>query len=195
MATWGTARFRSTRFPCGAEPFLGHWALPGGFLQDDETLDQCAARELAEETGLKRAHLDSFGHFSAPARDPRGRVVTIAYLALVPSADHLIRAGTDAAEARWHPVARLPKLAFDHREIVRAARRSLADRLDREPLALALLPDRFTLPRLQKIYEAITGVPHEKRNFRRFIQARGWIRDTGQLDRSSFRPAAVYERA
>jgi len=177
------------------EPFQGSWALPGGFLQETETLDQCAARELKEETGAAVAHLEAFATFSEPGRDPRYRVVTAAYFALVPAADHALQSGSDADDARWYSLQRLPDLAFDHGEIIAAARRALVARLDREPLALALLPARFTLTRIQKIYEAVEGQPLDKRNFRRSILARGWLRETGEMERGSRRPAMLYERA
>jgi 8-oxo-dGTP diphosphatase len=178
----------------GGEPFKGSWALPGGFLAETETLDDCAARELKEETGVTDAHLEPFATFSDPDRDPRGRTITAAYLALVPAADHAVQSGSDADDARWHPLTRLPKLAFDHRDIIRAARQTLAERIDREPLALALLPDRFTLTQIQKVYEAIVGSPLDKRNFRRSILARGWIAETGDMERGRQRPAMLYEK-
>lgn len=178
----------------GEEPFKGSWALPGGFLRETESLDQCAARELQEETGVVFAHLQAFATFSDPGRDPRYRVITAAYLALVPEADHEVRAGSDADDARWHSMAKLPGLAFDHRDIIRAARQALVARLDQEPLALALLPARFTLTTLQRVYEAIEGRDLDKRNFRRSILARDWIRETGEMERGRQRPAMMYER-
>ena len=178
----------------GLEPFRGSWALPGGFLQETETLDQCAARELAEETGVRGAHLEAFATFSAPDRDPRFRVITAAYFALVPAQAHALASGSDAAEARWHSMAKLPKLAFDHRDIIRAAREALIARLDREPLALALLPARFTLTQVQKVYEAVEGQPLDKRNFRRSFLSREWIVETGEFERGRQRPAMLYQR-
>ena len=178
----------------GGEPFKGAWALPGGFLQENETLDQCAARELREETGVLGAHLEAFATFSEPKRDPRYRVVTAAYLALVPAADHALQSGSDADDARWHSMDRLPDLAFDHATIIRVARAALIAKLEREPLALTLLPSRFTLTQLQKVHEAIGGEPLDKRNFRRAILAKGWIRETGELERGNRRPAMLYNR-
>lgn len=178
----------------GGEPFKGAWALPGGFLQETETLDQCAARELKEEAGVSGAHLEAFATFSDPKRDPRYRVVTAAYFALVPAAEHTLTSGSDADEAQWHSMAALPKLAFDHSEIITAARRALIARLNREPLALALLPPSFTLTQIQKVYEAIEGQPLDKRNFRRAILARNWIRETGNMERGRQRPAMLYEQ-
>jgi 8-oxo-dGTP diphosphatase len=179
----------------GEAPFKGSWALPGGFLRETETLDQCAARELREETGVSGAHLEAFATFSDPKRDPRYRIVTSAYLALVPEADHVLQSGTDAVDARWHCMSRLPALAFDHREIISAGRRALTERIAREPLAFALLPPRFTLTQIQKVYEAVEGQSLDKRNFRRSILAKGWIAETGELERGNRRPAMLYERA
>jgi 8-oxo-dGTP diphosphatase len=179
----------------GLEPFKGAWALPGGFLQENETLDQCAARELREETGAVGAHLDAFATFSEPNRDPRARVVTVAYYALVSAASHSLRSGSDADDAQWRSMARLPDLAFDHRDIIAAAHRALMEKLDREPIALALLPRHFTLTQLQRVYEAVEGQPLDKRNFRRSILAKEWLRETGKLERGNRRPAMLYERA
>lgn len=178
----------------GGEPFKGSWALPGGFLQETETLDQCAARELREETGVAGAHLEAFANFSDPNRDPRYRVITAAYFALVPAADHTLQSGTDADDAQWHSMRKLPGLAFDHRNIIDAARRALAEKINREPLAFALLPSRFTLTQVQKVYEAVEGGPLDKRNFRRSILAKGWISETGERERGNRRPAMLYER-
>lgn len=179
----------------GGEPFKGSWALPGGFLQETETLDQCAARELTEEAGVTGAHLEAFATFSEPKRDPRSRVITAAYFALVAEADHVLRSGTDADDARWFSMSDLPELAFDHKDIITAARRALIDRLDREPLAFALLPSRFTLTQVQKVYEAVEGQPLDKRNFRRSILSKDWIAETGEMERGRQRPAMLYARA
>jgi 8-oxo-dGTP diphosphatase len=178
----------------GLEPFKGAWALPGGFLQEAETLDQCAARELREETGVDVAHLEAFTTFSDPKRDPRYRVITAAYFALVPAADHALQSGSDADDAKWYSMRELPRLAFDHQNIIGAARRALAEKIDREPLAFALLPPRFTLTQVQKVYEAVEGEPLDKRNFRRFILAKVWICETGDRERGNRRPAMLYER-
>jgi 8-oxo-dGTP diphosphatase len=177
----------------GAEPFKGSWALPGGFLKETETLDECAARELQEETGVRGAHLEAFATFSEPKRDPRYRVVTAAYLALVPEADHILAAGTDADDAQWHSIGKLPKLAFDHGNIIKTARQALVAKLEREPVVFALLPPRFTLTQAQRVYEAVEGQPLDKRNFRRSILAKEWIRETGEMERGRQRPAMLYE--
>lgn len=149
---------------------------------------------MQEETGVAGARLEAFATFSDPARDPRYRVITAAYFALVPAADHVLRSGSDADAARWHSMAKLPKLAFDHRDIIRAARQALIARLEREPLVFALLPARFTLTQIQKVYEAVEGQPLDKRNFRRSILAKGWLQENGVLERGRQRPAMLYQR-
>lgn len=161
-------------------PFKGHWALPGGFVRvkDDrrdqgEDLDAAAVRELEEETGLAtsaagRIFLAQFGAFGRPGRDPRMRVISVAYYALVrPTLVPLIRAGGDVAHAQWFAVTDLPELAFDHREILDAAiARARAD-LDRTTIAFELVPDTFTIQELRTVHEAIRGEPLDPGNFRK----------------------------
>ncbi|HKP79958.1 MAG TPA: NUDIX domain-containing protein [Phenylobacterium sp.] len=177
----------------GAEPFLGAWALPGGFLQPDEELDQCARRELLEETGVDADLLLHFDNFSAPRRDPRERVISVAYLALLPSDELRLEANTDAAQARWFPVRDLPKLAFDHATILRRALEVLGARARRISPLFALLPARFTLSQLQGAYEAVTGEEAEKRNFRKMVSGLGCVRETDDFAHGAHRPARLYE--
>lgn len=177
----------------GAEPFLGAWALPGGFLQPDEELDQCARRELLEETGVDADLLLHFDNFSAPRRDPRERVISVAYLALLPSDELRLEANTDAAQARWFPVRDLPKLAFDHATILRRALEVLGARARRISPLFALLPARFTLSQLQGAYEAVTGEEAEKRNFRKMVSGIGCVRETDDFAHGAHRPARLYE--
>jgi 8-oxo-dGTP diphosphatase len=182
-----------------ADPFAGRWALPGGFLREGEDLDACARRELQEETGAQVALLHHFGNFSAPDRDPRGRVISVAYLALTPQTEHVLRAATDAADARWFMTEQLPELAFDHASIVQTAIITLrkgVESLDPAilPYLLALLPPRFTLARLQLAYEAIVGRAADKRNFRRMVLDTGALEETGEYERGSHRPAQLFER-
>ena len=142
----------------GGKPYAGRWALPGGFLLEDEDLDQCAQRELREETGVEEQYLQHFSNFSAPGRDPRGWVVSVAYLALISSTDVELHADTDAAEARWFPVDDLPKLAFDHDMIVCRAIEALRELVEqRAEIVLALLPTEFTLTEMQTVCEVILG--------------------------------------
>lgn len=146
-------------------PFKDKWALPGGFVRVEETLDEAARRELEEETGLKEVFLEQLYTFGAVKRDPRERVVSVAYFALVkPSA---ITADTDAAEARWFPVSEVPALAFDHAHILATALNRLRGKLSYQPIGFELLPPKFTLTQLQRLYEAVLGEPLDKRNFRK----------------------------
>jgi 8-oxo-dGTP diphosphatase len=137
----------------------------------DETLDQAAARELQEETGLEGVFLEQLHAFSAVDRDPRERVVSVAYYALVPQHRHALQAASDAADARWFPVGSLPSLAFDHAQIIRLAIDRLRHRLRSQPLGFDLLPRHFTLSLLQQLYEAVMGHELDKRNFRKKVLA------------------------
>jgi len=155
----------------GLEPFRGQWALPGGFLRPHETIDECAVRELAEETGLEDVFLEQLYTFGRTDRDPRERVVTVAYYALVRLRDRQTRAATDARQAAWFPVAKLPPLAFDHRDIIATARERLRGKVRYMPLGFELLPRKFTLTELQQVYEMILERPLDKRNFRKKVLA------------------------
>lgn len=159
----------------GLEPFKGFWALPGGFCRPDETIEQCAARELAEETNISEVYLRQFHVFSRPDRDPRERVVTVAFLALIRPSDFDVAAGDDAANTHWFRATQLPPLAFDHQEIVDKAREVLGLKLQHEPLAFRLLEQNFTMPELQRLYEEALGEKFDRRNFARKMQASGVI--------------------
>src|SRR3954452_24664141 len=129
----------------GLEPFKGRWALPGGFVRVDETLDEAARRELEEEAGLKNIFLEQLYSFGAVDRDPRERVVTVAYYALVKLSGYAAKAATDAANARWFPVSNIPNLAFDHAEILATAVERLKGKVRYQPMTFELLPPKFTL--------------------------------------------------
>lgn len=178
----------------GGEPFHGHWALPGGFLDPDEDLEHCAARELQEETGLAGLYLEQLYTFGQPNRDPRERVVSVAYFALVP-AQRLtgIRAASDAAEAAWVPFDTLPPLAFDHGEILAVAHQRLTAKLRYSAIAFELLPERFTLRELQRLYEILLGEPVDKRNFRKWALGLAQLEETGERRSTGHhRPARLY---
>ena len=179
------------------EPFLGQWALPGGFVRPGESLEDAARRELAEETGVDEALLEQLRTFGDPGRDPRTWVVTVAYTALVASDALTLRAGTDAAEAGWFAVSRLPgALAFDHALILDYAIASLRARLDIDlGVAAALLPRRFTLSEMQDVYEIISGRTLDKRNFRKWVLSTDALTATAEERRGAHRPALLYEFA
>jgi len=159
----------------GLEPFKGKWALPGGFVRVDETLDEAARRELAEEAGLKNVFLEQLYTFGAVDRDPRERVVSVAYYALVKLAMHETKAATDAADARWFPISKIPKLAFDHIDILEKAVGRLKAKVRYEPIGFELLPPKFTLSQLQHLYEAVLGTELDKRNFRKKVASFGLL--------------------
>jgi len=159
----------------GLEPFKGRWALPGGFVRVDETLDAAARRELAEEAGLQNVFLEQLYTFGAVNRDPRERVVSVAYYALVKMAAHETKAATDAADARWFPVSKAPKLAFDHADILQTALARLKGKVRYEPIGFELLPPKFTLSDLQHLYEAVLETELDKRNFRKKVLGFGLL--------------------
>lgn len=147
----------------GIEPFKGRWAFPGGFLQPDETAETGALRELREETGIEHAYLEQLHTFTDPDRDPRERVITIAYLALIKISE--VQGGDDADEAQWFALDEIPQLAFDHDRIFRMAVLRLRERIHFRPIGFELLPEKFTLRELQMLYEAILEVRFDRRNF------------------------------
>ena len=157
----------------GIEPFKGSWAFPGGFMRMDESADECARRELLEETGFKTSFIEQFHTFTSIDRDPRERVITISYFALVQKTD--VIGGDDAADARWFPINDLPNLAFDHQEILSVALRCLKEKIHFEPIGFELLPEVFTMTELRSLYEAILGVNFDRRNFARKIQNLGLL--------------------
>jgi 8-oxo-dGTP diphosphatase len=159
----------------GLDPFKGRWALPGGFVRIEETLDEAARRELEEETGLKNVFLEQLYTFGKVDRDPRERVVSVAYFALVKLSDHRAKAATDAADARWFPVSKVSKLAFDHDDILAAAVGRLKGKVRYQPIGFELLPPRFTLSQLQQLYEAILETKLDKRNFRKKVLSFGLL--------------------
>lgn len=177
----------------GGMPFAGSWALPGGFLAPDETLDECARRELREETGVDAPVLFHFGNFSTPDRDPRERVISVAYLALLRFDSLRVQAASDAANAQWFTIGLLPQLAFDHDRIVIEALAALRAKLGDMQILFALLQERFTLTELQSAYEALAGTNVEKRNFRKMVV--GAVRETDEFSRGAHRPARLFERA
>jgi 8-oxo-dGTP diphosphatase len=179
----------------GVRPFEGECALPGGFVREDESLEEAAARELEEETGTKNIFLEQLYSFGDPKRDPRGRVVTVAYYALISSDRAELAAGSDAASAAWYPVAKLPKLAFDHPNILDVALNRLRGKLEYTTVGFELLPKKFTLSDLQQMYEVILNKSLDKRNFRRKVLAMGILRPLKEWQQTGRKPARLYSFA
>ena len=174
-------------------PFAGRWALPGGFVHVDEDLESAARRELEEETGISKVFLEQLYTFGAVDRDPRERIVSVAYFALVKLSDHRIRAATDAADAAWFAVTDLPRLAFDHDEIVSVALTRLKGKVRYQPIGFELLPPKFTLSQLQRLYEVILEAPLDKRNFRKKILAMDLLEELDEIEQDvAHRAARLY---
>lgn len=177
----------------GVSPFVGQWALPGGFVRIDENLDACAIRELEEETGVTSVYLEQLYTFGEVKRDPRERVISVAYFALIPSDKVELRAATDADAVGWFAMDELPTLAFDHPEIVKAAYERLVAKLDYSTIAFQFMPKVFTLTELQSVYELILREKIDKRNFRKSIFALDVIKETGKKkSEAAHRPAMLY---
>ncbi|MGN6554238.1 MAG: NUDIX hydrolase [Verrucomicrobiota bacterium] len=174
-------------------PFVGKWALPGGFVRLNESLDEAALRELAEEAGVRNIFLEQLYTFGEVRRDPRERVVSVAYYALVKLADHKPKADTDAANAAWFSADEAPTLAFDHAEILAMALHRLKGKVRYEPIGFELLPEKFTLSQLQHLYEVCLEEPLDKRNFRKKILGMGLLIETDEIQQDvAHRAARLY---
>jgi ADP-ribose pyrophosphatase YjhB (NUDIX family) len=175
------------------KPFAGRWALPGGFVRVDETIDAAARRELQEESGLKDIFLEQLYTFGDVDRDPRERVVTVAYYALVNLAGHEVHASTDACNAAWFPVNDLPDLAFDHQRILSAAYDRVRAKVQYQPIGFELLPEKFTLSQLQHLYEVILDRELDKRNFRKKVLSMEIVKETNEIETDvAHRAARLY---
>lgn len=175
------------------KPFAGQWALPGGFVRVDESLDEAARRELQEETGLKDIFLEQLYTFGDLNRDPRERVVTVAYYALVNLQGHNVQASTDARNAAWFSVNDLPKLAFDHELILKTAHERLKGKVRYQPIGFELLQERFTLRQLQHLYEVILDRELDKRNFRKKVLSMEIVKETSEIEKDvAHRAARLY---
>ena len=176
----------------GHDPFKGTWALPGGFVDMEEPLVEAALRELKEETGVSDVFIEQLYTVGTPHRDPRGRVVTVVYFALINLAQHKIGADSDAQDVRWFPISALPSLAFDHVDIMEVAIQRLRGKVRYQPIGFELLPQYFTLTQLQKLYERILGKELNKRNFRTKILKMNILKEGAILRGVAHRPAQLY---
>lgn len=178
----------------GVKPFLGMWAIPGGFIRKGETLEDAAIRELAEETGVKNVYLEQLYTFGDPKRDPRGRVVTVSYFALIPSDSIKFKPTTDVTQAEWFEIDNLPALAFDHKKIVDYALERLRSKIEYSNIVHGLLPKKFRLSTLQKVYEVILAEKLDKRNFIKKMSSLGLLISTGEKElKGAHRPAMLYQ--
>lgn len=174
-------------------PYEGLWAIPGGFVEIDESLEDAARRELEEETAVHDVYLEQLYTFGDPHRDPRARVITVVYYALIRSDELHIVAGDDAAESAWYPISTLPPLAFDHENILEYTMQRLRGKLEYTSIGFQLLAPEFTLSDLQEVYEAILARPLDKRNFRKKVLTTGILEPTTHTRKTGqHRPAALY---
>lgn len=174
-------------------PFAGQWALPGGFVKMEESLEEAARRELQEETGVKNIFLEQLYSFGDIKRDPRGRVITVAYYALINLNDQPLRAASDASRAAWFAVDDVPALAFDHDRILQAALTRLRGKLTYEPIGFELLPAKFTLTQLQRLYEGVLQRALDRRNFRKKILGMRLLVDLKEIEQDvAHRAARLY---
>ncbi len=174
-------------------PFKGMWAIPGGFVRMEESLEEAAKRELKEETNVTDVYLEQLYTFGDPKRDPRTRVITVAYFALVDSTKLKLKASTDVRDVKWFSMYNLPKLAFDHEKILKYALKRLRWKLEYTTVAFKLLPEKFTLSQLQRVYEIIFNKKFDKRNFRKKILSLGLVKEVGKEKGVAHRPAKLYK--
>ena len=178
----------------GIAPDKNKWALPGGFIKLDESIETAAARELKEETGIDRVFLEQLYTFGTVDRDPRDRIITVAYYALINIGEYILNAQTDAKNAEWFSVDELPTLAFDHNKILNVGKQRLKGKLRYQPVGFELLPAKFTLTQLQRLYETVLEQKLDKRNFRNKILKMKLLVDTEEMQAGvSHRPAKLYQ--
>lgn len=176
------------------DPFKGQWAIPGGFVENDESLEDAVERELFEETGIKINYLEQLYTFGKPNRDPRGRVVSIAYFGLVRPNAFKLYASTDAEQAQWFNINELPKLSFDHKEILKTAIERLQGKITYEPIGFELLDKKFPFSDLEKLYTTLLGREIDRRNFRKKIVGLNVLDELDEkVSKGSGRPANLFQ--
>jgi len=175
-------------------PFSGYWSLPGGFLKSGESLDEAALRVLKEKTGVEEVYLEQLYTFGEPGRDPRARVITVTYFALIPWKNLMRPDSSKVTDVTWHAGDQLPRLAFDHKVIVNYAIQRLRAKAGYSNIVYGLMPEKFRLSDLQKMYEIILDTKLDKRNFRKRMLASGLLQETGRKDIvGAHRPAMLYQ--
>ena len=177
------------------EPFKNSWAIPGGFVLEEESLEQAVRRELVEETGITVQYLEQLYTFGDPDRDPRQRIVSVAYMGLVKTSQYQdLKASTDAANAAWFSIRKLPSLAFDHKKLLDMAAERLRSKIRYQPIGFELLDKKFPFSDLEKLYVALLDREINRRNFSKKILSFGILEDTGELARTEGkgRPSKMY---
>ncbi|MEK6757807.1 MAG: NUDIX domain-containing protein [Nanoarchaeota archaeon] len=174
------------------EPFKGEWAIPGGFVRINESLEDAAKRELEEETGVKDVYLEQLYSFGNPERDPRGRVITIAYIALINSEKIKLKATTDASDVQWFSIKKIPSLAFDHKKILDYSLKRLKWKFEYTAVAFSLLPKKFAISEIQKIYEIVFDREFDKRNFSKKLLSLNILKEEEIKKDVSHRPPMTY---
>ncbi|QIH35054.1 NUDIX domain-containing protein [Sphingobacterium sp. DR205] len=175
------------------EPYLGKWAFPGGFIREDETADECALRKLSEEAGLSNIFLEQLYTFSKLNRDPRGRVISVAYFALVKPTEYTLEAGLDIDAVQWFSLEEVADLAFDHQQILSVAVERLKGKIRYQPIGFELLPAQFTLPELHNLYETILQRSIDRGNFRKKMLSMGLLIDHSDMQKDRHaRAAKIY---
>jgi 8-oxo-dGTP diphosphatase len=176
------------------EPFAGFWSIPGGFLQKGESLEDAAFRVMEEKTGVREVYLEQLYTFGKPDRDPRARIITVTYFALIPWKTLIRPESKKVSDLAWYPVDDLPELAFDHNDILSYAVNRLRAKVSYSNIVYGLLPEKFRLSDLQKMYEIISKEKLDKRNFRKRMLATGFLEETGKKDMiGAHRPAMLYQ--
>jgi len=176
----------------GIEPFKNKWAIPGGFVRIHESLEDAAKRELEEETGVKDVYLEQLYSFGDPKRDPRGRVITVAYMALINSEKIKLKAATDVSEVQWFSIKKIPQLAFDHKKILDYSLKRLKWKFEYTTVAFSLLPKKFTISEIQNIYEIVFNRQFDKRNFAKKVLSLDILKEEEIKKDVSHRPPMLY---
>jgi 8-oxo-dGTP diphosphatase len=177
-------------------PYKDSWAIPGGFVLDDESLEEAVKRELLEEAGIEVNYLEQLYTFGNPGRDPRQRIISVSYFAMVKSSRYQqLKASTDAEEAQWFTIGKLPSLAFDHKQILQTAVERVRAKIRYQPIGFELLDKRFPFADLEKLYTALLDRPIDRRNFTKKILSLGLLEDTGELSPSTGagRPSKIFQ--